>query len=115
VLVLAILWGLAGSGVVFVFLHVLVLNRWPWTASKEEARAEGERVVAALEEYKAAHSRYPKTLSDAGIDDLRASCFYRPNDVGDSFSLFVNSGLDEWHYDSGSRRWEWWQGFWAGG
>jgi hypothetical protein len=128
-LVLALLWAVAFYGAFFVFIHGLATKRWPWTGSKEQLRVDGERVVAALEEYKAAHGHYPKTLHEVGIDASQpySYCYYHPHDTRAStetdtavtalggFSLTVSSGPDEWEFHSDSKEWTWYFNVGSGG
>lgn len=118
---LVILWVVACNAVFFVFWHGLATKRWPWTGSKEEMRADGERVITALKEFKAVHGHYPKTLHEAGIDPSQphSYCYYHAYDKdGDvefrsavsqatRYSLTVTNGPDDWRFYSGADEWTW--------
>src|SRR6266545_3418974 len=107
---LVAMWIVAGVAMfctgVFVF-GCIVTRRTPWDSSKDEMRVSGERVVAAVEKYKATYGYLPKTLREVGIDSggIRTTYFYMPKQ--DGFTLVVTSGPDEWWYDSGSGEWRW--------
>jgi hypothetical protein len=102
-----LLWSVATWAVLGVGVYRLAEPMFHPT--KDEAREHGERIVAALEEYKATHGFYPPTLQQTGLPKMKSGvCYYHEGDEhGDWYDLFVYSawGADQWWYRSKEAEW----------
>jgi hypothetical protein len=112
--------GVFGGLIVLTFLVVTALSmfeercKWSQPSSTADIEAEAGPVIAALENYRATHGRYPQPLSLAGQSDT--SSFgpwrYTCDQQGTSYELGVGdynaclwestyiSGMGSWYHDS---------------
>jgi hypothetical protein len=78
--------------------------------SPEDVRDEGERVVAALEQYNSTRGKYPRRLEDTRVADQKfpigVSFAYTPNDTFHDYILVVSGGGHTWRYRTALHEWQ---------
>ena len=103
------LWLLAVGAVVAVagcWFYLSYLNSF----SASEVRAEGEAVVAILEEHKAARGYYPRGLDGTRVAERKfprgLTVGYTPTADLRGYVLVVSGGGHTWRYHSAAGVWE---------
>jgi hypothetical protein len=104
--------GYVAAVFVFFFLCHYVLSR-----PSAGTRAEQDRIVAAIETFRAQHGRLPDSLKEAGVEfdpDIFDSVVYMKEFIGpNEFELSCNKGywapapsIHWWYYSSAKGVWE---------
>jgi hypothetical protein len=103
------LWAVACCALIAV-VGVWVLVTFFDSPSASEVRAEGERVAAVLEDYRARHRRYPPRLEDTAVAEMKfrrgLGVSYMPHATLQRYVLTVTAGGHTWTYDSATGTWE---------
>jgi hypothetical protein len=101
---------LLGIATVFLCLVLLIAysmaaTRWPWVFYWSEVK-EANKIISAVDSFRAKHNYLPETLTEAGIDESGSGRVYYMKSADNAYIVWFGTVLGESAtYESATKKW----------